>query len=349
MTRHHSPAGVRLHSSVGCVRLGKQVIVHGKDLHVDCLDMSFVQYLLFCVTGRRVSSAQARVLEGLWVGTGYPDPRIWCNRVAGYLGSARVDPGLAMSAALAASNSVEYGFLAQARAFELQSRIPEPSSARQHWLDERLHAGAAFPGYGRPLTRSDERIAAALHVLVREGQEAGPALHRAFWLRKELLRERQLDMNILAVWGAVALDFGLEKGQYEAFMTLMYYPGYAAVYCDQRGRPAMSFLAGYQTQVVPVSPPDPPSEPSRERTVCAQPSLRRAAELSRKSRQRLKRSAQSLRVARQHGIQGKQPRQAVEPATSGGSPSEIAASLRANATLSAAPRAIGPALAGQRR
>src|SRR5690606_31145449 len=101
-----------IRTRVGVALLGEQVVVHGRDLHRECLDLGFVHYLLFCVTGRCLDPARALVLERLWVATGYPDARIWCNRVAAYLGSARVDPGLAMSAAVAASNSTAYGFRA---------------------------------------------------------------------------------------------------------------------------------------------------------------------------------------------------------------------------------------------
>ena len=58
------------------VLLGEQVVVHGKDLHHDCLELGFVHYLLFAVTGRTFDPVHVRVLEQLWIATGYADSRL---------------------------------------------------------------------------------------------------------------------------------------------------------------------------------------------------------------------------------------------------------------------------------
>jgi hypothetical protein len=224
------------------------VIVHGRDLHHECLDFSFVQYHLFAVTGRPCDARVARVLERLWVSTGYPDARIWCNRIAGYLGSARVDAGLALSAAVAATTSVGYGFRALGAAYAVQGEVPEPAAEREAWLAEQLARKRVLHGYGRPVHARDERIAAALHVLAEADVPAGPALRRAFWLDRRLRDEKGIHINIAAVWAAVAIDFGLARREYDAFMLLMFAPGYMAVYKEQRDRPPLEFLAGYETR-----------------------------------------------------------------------------------------------------
>ena len=234
-------------SSAGVAILGRQVVVHGRDLHHECLDYGFVHYLLFCVCGRSFPEAQSRVLEHMWIATGYPDARIWCNRIAAYLGSARVDPGLSMSAAIAASNSVQYGFRAMRRAYDVQASIPESSGAREAWLSAQLEARHVLHGYGRPIHGSDERIPVALRSMLRFGVPAGPVLARAFWLHDRLKEQKGIEMNVAALWGATAIDFGIRGHEYEQFMTLMFAPGYAAAYGDQRARPAFSFLAGHQS------------------------------------------------------------------------------------------------------
>jgi len=238
-----------IRTSVGVAMLGEQVVVHGKDLHHECLDLGFVHYLLFCVTGRCLDPARAEVLERLWIATGYPDARIWCNRVAAYLGSARVDPGLAMSAALAASNSTAYGFRAMSAAYAVQSSIPADPTEREAWLEALIEQRRHLAGYGRPARGHDERIAVALDSLDRAGLPAGPALERAFWLDRTLRARKGVEMNIAAVWAAMAIDFGIERRQYEAFMLLMFAPGYMAVYSEWRRRPPFEFLTGYQTQL----------------------------------------------------------------------------------------------------
>ncbi len=244
----HATAPPELRVSAGIALLGQQVVVHGRDLHRDCLDMSYVQYLLFCVTGRRLEERRARVLEQLWIATGYPDARIWCNRIAGYMGSARVDPGLAMSAAIAASNSRAYGFRAMRMAYDVQAALSEDEAARREWLAAELAAGRILPGYGRPVHGHDERIGYALESLLAAGLSAGPALRRAFWLDRRLRELKGIEMNIAALWAAVAIDFEIDAREYEAFMLLMFAPGYMAVYAEQRDKPPLAFLQGYQTR-----------------------------------------------------------------------------------------------------
>ena len=242
-----------LRCSAGIAILGDQVVVHGKNLHRQCPKLGFVHYFLFCVTGRLFDESQVRVLEELWISTGYPDARIWCNRIAGYMGSARVDPGLSMSAALAASNSVTYGFRACQAAYSVQSELPEDLEARNRWVQRQLESCSILAGYGRPIHGHDERIAYALQSLAQAGLQAGPALKRAFWLHSYLQRGKGIEINIAALWAAMCIDFGVSAQQYAELMLLMFTPGYAAVYGDQRARPAFAFLAGHQTR--------PPREP----------------------------------------------------------------------------------------
>lgn len=241
------PSAIKLRGSSGVAVLGRQVVVHGKDLHRECMTQSFVGYALFSATGRTFSAQQARVFEEFWIATGYADPRIWCNRIAGYLGSARVDPGLSLSAAIAASDSMLYGFGAMRAAYRVQASMPSETQARAEWLAAQLTAGRVLHGYGRPIYGRDERIAVALRTLDGQGLKAGPALKRAFWLDAELQRQKGIAMNISAFWAATAIDFGIDEAEYNEFMPLVFVPGYLAVYGDQRRRPALSFLAGHQS------------------------------------------------------------------------------------------------------
>jgi citrate synthase len=257
----HAGCPPELHSAAGIALLGQQVIVHGRDLHHECRGLSFVHYLLFCVTGRVFEERQARAFEQLWVSTGYPDARIWCNRIAGYLGSARVDPGLAMSAALAATNSVNYGFRAMRHAYAVQRAIPVGRTERACWLEQQLAERQLLSGYGRPIHGSDERLASALATLIELQITPGPALKRAHWLDRQLRRSKGIEMNIAAFWAALAIDFGIASHEYDAFMLLMFAPGYMAVYAEQRARPPFSFLSGYQSYTE-----QPPTEQSHTAT-----------------------------------------------------------------------------------
>jgi hypothetical protein len=67
-------------------------------------------------------------------------------------------------------------------------------------------------------------------------------------LRDRLKPSLGLEMHVSSFWAAVALDFGFDAREYDAFMLLMYAPGYAAVHGDQLARPPLSFLSDQQTR-----------------------------------------------------------------------------------------------------
>lgn len=213
------------------------------------MEQTFVGYTFLSVTGRTLPIAQARVLEEYWIATGYADPRIWCNRIAGYLGSARVDPGLSLSAATAACESLGYGFGAMRAAYRVVKQIPDDRNERTTWLEAQLAKATVLHGYGRPIYGRDERIAAALRSLERHGIRAGSALKRAFWLDGELRKRKDVAMNIAGLWAATAMDFGFDEHEFGAFFLLMLAPGYMAVYADQRRRAPMSFLPEHQSEL----------------------------------------------------------------------------------------------------
>jgi citrate synthase len=242
---HKAPA---LRSACGIAEFGKRVVVWGKDLHEECMEMSFVHYYLFCATGRWFDEKRARIFEQLWISTGYPDGRLWCNRIAGYLGSAHVDPGLAISAALAASNSTIYGLGALNAAYGLQCEIPEDLGERESWLKTQIAEKRILPGYGRPVPFQDERVAIVYRTLARHQLQAGAALRRAYWLGKRLTTEKGIELNVAGTWAAVSIDFGMTSDEFEAFMLLMLSPGYIAVYTDQHRRKPLTFLSGYQSR-----------------------------------------------------------------------------------------------------
>ncbi|MGC4087087.1 MAG: hypothetical protein QM756_04125 [Polyangiaceae bacterium] len=168
---------VPLRARAGFAYLGSQVVVHGKDSASRVqLELGFVALLAVqCHRASLFEPAQVRVLEEAWVATGYPDARIWCNRITGYLGSARVDPGLSMSAAIAATNSIVYGFRAMSLAYPHAAR--HSRGRRRAAADgsrRRSPKSGVARGYGRPQHGHDERIAVPLRSLARAGLQAGP-------------------------------------------------------------------------------------------------------------------------------------------------------------------------------
>jgi len=98
------------------------------------------------------------------------------------------------------------------------------------------------------MSTSDQRIAATLLILAEAGERAGPALRRSFWLHDRLVAHKGIELNAAGAWAAVAMDFGLSRIELETLFTLMFAPGYLAVYTDQLARPPLAFLHGHPSR-----------------------------------------------------------------------------------------------------
>ena len=88
---------------------GERVVLRGKDVFTELNECSWMEYLVYAVTGKE-SPKLAKIIEGLWLlSTSFPDPRLWNNRVAALAGSARSTGVLAVSAGIAISEATVYG------------------------------------------------------------------------------------------------------------------------------------------------------------------------------------------------------------------------------------------------
>ena len=97
-------------------------------------------------------------------------------------------------------------------------------------------------------------VAGVLHALVMWGffVFAWVSLEH-LWLGVSGLDPAHADRSwyggFAAVWAAVAIDLGLTEPEYEAFMLLVFVPGYMAVYAEQRSGEAFAFLRGWHSQL----------------------------------------------------------------------------------------------------
>lgn len=226
---------------------GERVVYRGKDLLKDLANVRWMELLLLGITGRRLSDAQVRLFEGMWViGTSYPDPRLWNNRVAALAGTARSTAALAVNAANAASEATIYGHrpIVGAHEFLLRARrlLAEGSSLSSVVAAE-LRARRHIPGYGRPLTSKDERIEPLLRLAATLGFDRGPYLRLAFEVDRELQRGRwRMRANVAAVAAGLAADQGLTSQEYYLLGILCFSAGVIPCYLDALRKPQGSFF-----------------------------------------------------------------------------------------------------------
>lgn len=210
------------------------VTFRGHDLLNALEDLSWMDLLMYGITGRRFSQAQLELFQGLWkISVSYPEPRIWNNRVAALGGSARSPAGLSLGAAIAVTDATIYGQRPMIGAFDFLLRAHtarQNGAALDDFVSRELKTHRTIPGYGRPIRSVDERLAPAERLAKRLGLWGGTYTKIAHDVA-EVLRGRRMGMNVAAIAGALYADQGITVAQYCSATLLAFSAG--MILCQQ--------------------------------------------------------------------------------------------------------------------
>ncbi len=227
----------RVTSRSGGWTIGGETTLHGYNIHQELThQVSWMQALLLSITGQLFDAKQARLIEAIFVATGYPDPRLWCNRITALAGSAQCPAGAALAVGVASAEAKVYGGQAEyyaARAFSLCRRIfqEQGEKALMTHVKAVLKRERVMFGFGRPLTRVEERIAPIERMAKDLGIEDGSHLSTVKYMEGELKRYR-LVLNFAGYATARLLDLGLTAHQVHQFLTVCFYIGLPPCYIE---------------------------------------------------------------------------------------------------------------------
>ena len=217
------------------------VTFRGHDLLNALEDLSWMDLLMYGITGRRFSQAQLELFQGLWkVSVSYPEPRIWNNRVAALGGSTRSPAGLSLGAAIAVTDATIYGQRPMIGAFDFLLRAHaarQDGVALSEFVSHELKTHRTIPGYGRPIRSVDERLAPAERLAKRLGLWGGTHTQIAQDIA-EILQDWRMGMNIAAIAGALYADQGLTATQYGAATILAFSAGMIVCQNDASTQPS---------------------------------------------------------------------------------------------------------------
>ena len=209
------------------------VTFRGHDLLNALEDLSWMDLLMYGITGRRFSQAQLELFQGLWkISCSYPEPRIWNNRVAALGGSVRSSAGLSLGAAIAVTDATIYGQRPMIGAFDFLQRAHaarQSGIAIEEFIVRELKTHRTIPGYGRPIRNVDERLAPIERLARRLDLWNGPYTQIAFEVAGVLRAYRQ-GMNVAALTAGLTAEQGVSVVEFRRMAILAFSAG--LIHCE---------------------------------------------------------------------------------------------------------------------
>lgn len=233
--------------------MGEAIYNHGYSMMDDLVGhKSFFQVLVLNITGRLPDSKLGQWLEASFICLSWPDPRIWCNKIAAYAGTARITPVAAASIGSLAADSRMYGAGAIRKGTEFITQALHDYNngvSIKTIIDTELQKNtrgskdkAVIMGYARPLATGDERVVAMERVRVQLGFNVAPHLDLAFKIEEQLSVSYNESMNMLGYCVAFMSDHDFTIDEIERIYSLWVNSGVHACYAEYRDRPAGTFL-----------------------------------------------------------------------------------------------------------
>jgi len=236
-----------LYTDMGAWFQGERVVIRGKDLFTEFKNASWIEILLFGITGKSYTQDQIKLFNGMWTLCGsYPDPRIWNNRIASLAGTARSTTALAIGAATAVSEAKIYGRGPDIRSIDFLLRTKDKIDLGidlNEVVKEELKKHRTIAGFGRPVINKDERIK-PMHDLAEElNLLNGDYVNLVYDVEEYLLKGRyRMRMNIASFLAALMADQGFTVREYYQFMVLGFSAGMFPCYIDAVNKPEGSFF-----------------------------------------------------------------------------------------------------------
>lgn len=233
-------------TAMGACFLDEQrIVVRGEDLFDSFKESGWLEYLLFVVTGRR-DKKLANLLESIWVYcTSFPDPRLWNNRVASLAATTRSTAALGISAGNAVSEATLYGLKPIKGVSKFLLRVQSELDLGVELdliLDKEMKLYRSIYGYGRPITKSDERIPPVIKMIKERGYFGGDYLFLAFEIEEKLKKKYKVQMNIAAVYGALLCDQKFTPMETYYMAVLSFSAGMFGSYIDGLEKPSGTFF-----------------------------------------------------------------------------------------------------------
>ena len=236
-------------SKKGGIVFGKGVYCHGYDMMEELVGRaSYFQVMLLSITGRLPEKRLADILEAMFLGSSYPDDRIWCNQIGSLAGTTGASPVAAVSAGILASDSDLYGpgTVQKSAAFISRALIKQQQGASIEAIirSHQRNPGAKpiIVGYARPVANGDERISALQRISHELGFTEGEHLRLALEIDAYLRGRFGETINLTGYLTAFLCDQGFTPLEIYRICSTSVSSGVLACYAESADQPPESFF-----------------------------------------------------------------------------------------------------------
>ena len=262
MIDHWAKFRGQIYSRKGGWEVGKGIMTHGysllDDIHGKC---SMFQVMVMNVTGKLPERRLADFVEGLYICSSWPDPRIWCNKIGVFSALTGTSSTTAIAAGGLAGNSKIYGagsglsigpFIDKAyQHIVINGESVEDFVEKYAYINEQLNA----PGFARPLAKGDERVPAMRRLAKDLGFEDGPYIKMVNDIETYLNNKAGEGLNLSGYFTAFMKDQGFNINQIMGISAFAVTGGVYAAYFEYIDQPPHNFLPLRVDDIEYVGPP----------------------------------------------------------------------------------------------
>lgn len=224
-------------TELGGSLLGERVVARGKDLFTEFNHYSWHKYLLLMITGREFSDKDIEFLDKFWMlAISYPDPRIWSNRIGALAGTVRSTAHLGISAGCAGAEARIFGgqaLIAAADFIVKCAKKVKKGCELEKIVYSELKNGKSIYGFGRPVSRKDERIKPLEELMEKYDYCQGKHVLLVYRIN-EILKKGgcSMQMNAGGLIAAIGADLGLSAYEFYLWLVNGFNAGTTACYLD---------------------------------------------------------------------------------------------------------------------
>lgn len=234
-------------STMGGCFPGERAVFRGKDVFSEFKNWGWLNMLFFCSTGKKLSANSEKFLNGLYcMCFNYADPRIWNNRVAALAGTVSSTAQLGVCASSAVSEAVIYGGPPVSQSLEFLIRAKkcyDNGQSCKQIIEDELQKNRTVFGYGRPISKLDERVEPAISLLKDLDLFDRPYMQLAMLMHEHLINsEQEISINIGGVMAGFCADEGATPQELYYLMVVCFYVGSLACYIDTIEKPEGMFF-----------------------------------------------------------------------------------------------------------